>query len=45
MRTIYELAFGVLVALGAVLWPQQAAVVLLALILLMLQRMARIPRT
>ena len=42
MRTMTELGFGLLVAVGAVLVPQQAAVVLLALILLQLQRMSRI---
>jgi hypothetical protein len=42
VQTITELLFALLVAVGALFVPQQAAVVLLALILLQLRRMSRI---
>lgn len=45
MRTFTDLAFAALVAVGAILVPQQSAVVLLALIYLLLQRMVRISRS
>lgn len=41
MRTVNELVFAALVAVGAILVPQAAAVILLALTYLRLERSAR----
>ena len=42
MHTFVDVTFAFLVAVGALFFPQSAAVVLLALIYLRLQRMSRV---